>query len=52
VVAAAEGKTPGQRAYERYAGHTDGRSLVSGEALPEWAVLGDDIKAAWEHTVR
>jgi hypothetical protein len=40
--------TPGQAAYDAYAGHTGGRSLISGAELPRWDRLPAAIKDAWE----
>ena len=38
----------GQVAYEGYRQRCDGRSLVSGEALPAWDDLPPVIAEAWE----
>lgn len=38
-----------QVAYEAYCAATGGVSLISGDKLPEFAALRDDIKAAWAH---
>jgi hypothetical protein len=38
----------GQTAYEAYRDQADGRSLVSGEPLPAWPQLNDDIREAWQ----
>jgi hypothetical protein len=51
-ISRAEGVTPGQRAYTRYRAHTGGRSLASGDEIPEWDGLGDDIREAWEASAR
>jgi hypothetical protein len=40
--------TPGQRAFEAYAGSSGGRSLISGEKLAGWDGLPADIQRAWE----
>lgn len=37
----------GNRAYDAYAMASGGRSLVSGQSLPEWKDLPDAIKVAW-----
>jgi hypothetical protein len=42
------GKTPGQAAYEGYRAFSRGKSLISGQPIPEWDVLEDDLTAAWE----
>lgn len=38
----------GKIAYEAYRTHSDGKSLVSGHPIPEWADLPMAIQAAWE----
>lgn len=38
----------GKIAYDAYCKSSGGVSLVSGAKLPEWAVLSDEIKQAWE----
>lgn len=38
----------GQVAYEAYFDHCDGRSLVSGAALPGWDAHSEEIQQAWE----
>ena len=40
--------TPGQRAFEAYAGISEGRSLIDGDKLPVWDNLPGDIQRAWE----
>lgn len=40
--------TPGRRAYEGYLAKASGRSLISGDKLPGWDDLGDEVQAAWE----
>ena len=40
--------TMGEIAYNAYREHTGGKSLVSGEGMPFWQSLPDDIRAAWE----
>jgi hypothetical protein len=37
----------GQVAYEGYKTCSDGRSLVSGESLPDWWQLQPNIREAW-----
>ena len=34
-------------AYEGYRNHTGGISLASGQPIPEWEALRQDIKDAW-----
>ena len=34
-------------AYTAYRDHTGGVSLASGQRIPEWPELRDDIKSAW-----
>lgn len=41
------GIEPGRAAYEGYRAYSDGRSLVSGAALPEWDAQDPEIRAAW-----
>lgn len=36
-----------QHAYEAYSAQAGGKSLVSGDQLPEWEQLSDEIKQAW-----
>ena len=38
----------GKIAYEAYCLSSEGRSLISGAALPKWENLRDDIRNAWE----
>lgn len=40
--------TPGQVGYEAYRAASDGRSLVSGQALPAWEGTRQEIRTAWE----
>lgn len=40
--------TPGQIAYEGYRKASGGKSLISGQPLPEWDGLTSAIQAAWE----
>ena len=37
----------GRAAYEAYSHHADGRSLVTGDPLPVWLELPEEIRAAW-----
>lgn len=37
-----------QIAYEAYCQHTGWKSLVSGQALPQWHNLKPEIQAAWQ----
>ena len=37
-----------QIAYEAYRNHTGGKSLATGQNIPEWPDLAPVIKAAWE----
>lgn len=39
-------------AYEAYCNHTDWKSLVSGQPLPQWQDVRPEIKVAWEAVVR
>ncbi len=41
-------KSPGQVAFEGYAEQAEGRSLVSGKALPAREMLPRDITDAWD----
>lgn len=50
LIAEAEGTTTGKRAYDRYREHAGGVSLVSGEQLPEFEDLSEDIQSAWHHS--
>lgn len=36
-----------ETAYEAYRADTDGKSLVSGQPIPEWDKLSSPIKKAW-----
>jgi hypothetical protein len=38
----------GEYAYWKYCEATDGRSLVSGDLLPEWSALDEGIQDAWQ----
>jgi hypothetical protein len=38
---------PAQKAYEAYCAHTNWKSLVSGQPLPQWADVKPEIKDAW-----
>ncbi len=42
------GKSLGQVAYEAYFDYSDGKSLISGAALPVWDVQKSEIQQAWE----
>lgn len=42
------GITPGQAAYEGYRAYSRGKSLISGQPIPGWEVLEDDLVRAWE----
>lgn len=37
----------GQVAYEGYRVYAEGRSLVTGDDLPEWHGLAPEVRAAW-----
>lgn len=41
-------KSIGQIAYEAYCEHTNWKSLVSGQDLPQWDKVKPEIKEAWE----
>lgn len=43
-----DNRTPGQIGYDAYCQATGGVSLVSGDKLPEFSALKEEIKAAWE----
>lgn len=49
VLAAAEGKTRGQVAYERYREHVGGVGLAHGDPLPTWEENEQKYRDAWEH---
>ena len=34
-------------AYEAYRNHTGGKSLATGQTIPEWHELREDIQLAW-----
>ena len=34
-------------AYNGYVKHTRGKSLFTGDRIPDWKYLNDEIKAAW-----
>jgi hypothetical protein len=38
----------GQIAYEAYVKHSNGKSLISGQHLPNWEAQREDVKEAWE----
>ena len=39
----------GRCAYDAYCKSAGGRSLATGDPLPHWTRLPDDIQAAWEN---
>lgn len=39
-------------AYTAYRDYTGGVSLASGQRIPEWPELRDDIKAAWQASAK
>ena len=39
-------------AYDGYRDYSNGKSLVSGDPLPEWGELPDRIKVAWMVSTR
>lgn len=41
-------KTYGQIGYEAYRAHTGGKSLATGQEIPQWENLAPIIQAAWE----
>jgi hypothetical protein len=41
-------KSYGQVAYEAYGEHTDFKSIITGDALPQWDDLNKEIRRAWE----
>jgi len=41
-------ESPGQTAYETYRDASAGKSLVSGDTLPQWRALSKEIRAAWD----
>ena len=45
-------KEQAQVAYEGYRNHTGGKSLATGQPIPEWHELREDIKEAWRASVR
>lgn len=40
-------KEDGQIAFEAYSAHTHGRSLATGDQLPQWKDLPEEVKDAW-----
>lgn len=40
--------TPGQVAYEAYCADAGGRSIATGDELPDWAHLPRRIQQCWE----
>lgn len=45
-------KSFGAIAYDAYREHTGGVSIVTGELLPAWSDLPDEVKAAWEEAAQ
>ena len=43
-------KTMGQVGYEAYGESSSGKSLISGQPLPDWEDLKTTIQDAWEHS--
>lgn len=41
-------RSPGQIGYESYFDFANGRSLATGQDLPQWSKLTWAVKAAWE----
>jgi len=41
-----------QLAYTAYGNKTGNRSIVTGDKLPPWEGLREDVKDAWRHTVQ
>jgi hypothetical protein len=39
----------GQVAYEAYSVSAEGKSLVTGDALPDWSGLPDRVQESWRH---
>lgn len=39
-------------AYDAYKNFAQGKSLVTGDTLPEWDALKPEIKAAWDAAVQ
>lgn len=44
-----EGKSAGQRAYERYREHAGGVALTNGDPLPAWEENDQKYRDAWDH---
>lgn len=44
-------KSKAQIAYEAYCNHTGWKSLATGDNLPEWNTLPQNIRDAWEAAV-
>ena len=45
-------KETAQVLYEAYCEHTGWKSLASGQDLPQWSGLREDIKEAWRASAR
>jgi len=45
-------KSLGQIAYEAYVAHSHGKSLISGQGLPDWEGQREDVQEAWEAAAR
>jgi len=45
-----EEKEYGKKAYELYCEFTDNKSLVTGDVLPKWDDLNNDIQDAWTYS--
>lgn len=45
-------KSNGQIAYEAYCNHTNWKSLVSGNDLPQWGAVNPDIQKAWSRSAQ
>lgn len=41
-------KSMGHVAYDAYCAHTGGKSLVTGDKLPDWNDLKQEIRDAWQ----
>lgn len=42
----------GKVAYDGYRDFSDGKSLISGQPIPEWEKLPENIQQAWEAAAR
>lgn len=49
LIGEADGKEPGQRAYERYREHVGGVGLAHGDPLPGWEENEQKYRDAWAH---